>query len=158
MRGYRDFCFRGPGLAMSAGVFCIGGGATSGDSRACACADLGSKLLPSALDRSNSAIRHHTNPTRLNTYMAYGIGCAAVWTVILTVTQRRTDSQTRNTIRLVCAGWWLGWMSASIARVVYPPPKKLKPEVYNRVVRASIALMAVGIIRLIRLLMAGSNR
>ena len=49
-------------------------------------------------------------------------------------------------------------MSASIVRVVYPPPKKLKPEVYNRVVRASIALMAVGIIRLIRLLMAGSER
>jgi hypothetical protein len=96
--------------------------------------------------------------TRLNTYTAYGIGCAAVWAVILIVTQRRTDSQTRITIRLVCAGWWLGWTSASIARVVYPPPRKLKPEVYNRVVRASIALMAVGIIRLIRLLMAGSNR
>ncbi len=49
-------------------------------------------------------------------------------------------------------------MSASIARVVYPPSKKLKPEVYNRVVRASIALMTLDIVRLIRLLMAGSNR
>lgn len=96
--------------------------------------------------------------TRLNTYAAYGFGCAVVWTAILMVTQRRTDSQTRNTIRLMCAGWWLGWMSASIARVVYPPPKKLTPEVYSRVVRASIALMAVGMARLIRLLMAGSNR
>jgi hypothetical protein len=74
------------------------------------------------------------------------------------VTQRRTDVQTRNTIRLTCAGWWLGWVSASIARVVYPPPTKLKPEVYQRVVTASIALMAVGIMRFIRLLMAGSNR
>jgi hypothetical protein len=36
--------------------------------------------------------------TRLNTYTAYGIGCAAVWAVILVVTQSRTDSQTRNTI------------------------------------------------------------
>jgi phosphatidylserine synthase len=95
--------------------------------------------------------------TRLNTYTAYGIGCAAVWAVILIVTQRQTDSQTRNTIRLMCAGWWLGWMSASIARVVYPPPKKLKPEVYNRVVMASIVLLAVGIMRPIRLLMAGEQ-
>jgi phosphatidylserine synthase len=95
--------------------------------------------------------------TRLNNYTAYGIGCAAVWAVILIVTQRRTDSQTRNMIRLMCAGWWLGWMSASIARVVYPPPKKLKPKVYNRVVMASIVLLAVGIIRLIRLLMAGEQ-
>jgi hypothetical protein len=41
--------------------------------------------------------------------------------------------------------------------VVYPPPKKLKPEVYNRVVLASRALVAVGMIRLIRLLMAGEQ-
>jgi hypothetical protein len=95
--------------------------------------------------------------TRRNTYTAYGIGCAAVWAVILIVTQRRTDSQTRKTIRLMSAGWWLGWMSASIARVVYPPPKKLKPEVYNRVVMASIVLLAVGILRVIRLLMAGEQ-
>ena len=92
--------------------------------------------------------------TRLNTYTAYGIGCAAVWAVILIVTHRRTDSQKRNTIRLMCAGWWLGWTSAGIARVVYPPPKKPKPEVYYRVVRASMALLALDIIRLIRLLMA----
>jgi hypothetical protein len=98
---------------------------------------------------------------RLNTYTAYGIGCAAVWAVILIVTQRRTerrtDSQVRNTIRLIGAGWWLGWTSASIARVVYPPPKKLKPEVYKGVVRASVVLVAVGIIRLIRLLMVGEQ-
>jgi hypothetical protein len=25
--------------------------------------------------------------------------------------------------RLLFFGWWLGWLSASIARVVYPPPK-----------------------------------
>jgi hypothetical protein len=41
--------------------------------------------------------------TRLNTYTAYGLGCAAVWAVILIVTQRRTDSRTRDTIRLMCA-------------------------------------------------------
>jgi hypothetical protein len=61
--------------------------------------------------------------TRLRTYTSYSIGCAAVWAVILIVTQTRSDPQTRNTFRLVCLGWWLGWLSASIARVIYPPPK-----------------------------------
>ncbi len=93
-----------------------------------------------------------------HTYTAYGIGCAAVWAVILIATQRRTDSQTRNTIRLTCAGWWLGWISASIARVVYPPPKKLGPEVESRVAMASLGLVAVGIISVIRVLKAGSKR
>lgn len=96
--------------------------------------------------------------TRLHTYTAYGIGCAVVWAAILIGTERQTDSQTRKTIRLTCAGWWLGWTSASIARVVYPPPNKLTPAVYNRVVRVSIALIAVGIIRIIRVLVAGSKR
>jgi hypothetical protein len=95
---------------------------------------------------------------RRHTYTVYGIGCAAVWAVILIGAERQTDSQTRKTIRLTCAGWWLGWTSASIARVVYPPPTKLTPAVYNRVVRASIALMAVGIIRVVRLLVAGRIR
>ncbi len=61
---------------------------------------------------------------RLNTYTAYSIGCAAVWAVTLTVTQATAKPQTRDRIRLSCAGWWAGWTSASIARVVYPPPKK----------------------------------
>jgi hypothetical protein len=25
---------------------------------------------------------------------------------------------------LVFAGWWIGWLSATIARAVYPPPKR----------------------------------
>jgi hypothetical protein len=62
--------------------------------------------------------------TRRNTYTAYGIGCAAVWAVILLVTQLTADAERRSTIRLTCAGWWMGWTSASIARVVYPPPKQ----------------------------------
>jgi hypothetical protein len=95
--------------------------------------------------------------TRLDTYTAYGIGCAAVWAILI-ATQLRTDSQTRNTIRLMCAGWWLGWISASIARVVHPPPKKLKPEIENRVAMASLGLVAGGIISVVRLLIAGSNR
>jgi len=61
--------------------------------------------------------------TRLRTYTAYSIGCAGVWAVILIVT-RRVDSQKRDAYRVACIGWWSGWLSASIARVVYPPPKR----------------------------------
>jgi hypothetical protein len=57
--------------------------------------------------------------TRLRTYTAYSIGCAAVWAVILIVT-RRVDSEKRDAYRVAC----IGWLSASIARVVYPPPKR----------------------------------
>ena len=59
--------------------------------------------------------------TRLRTYTAYSIGCAAAWAVILIVTSTR-GSETDH-IRLVFGGWVVGWLSASIARVVYPPPK-----------------------------------
>ena len=62
-----------------------------------------------------------------NTDTAYSIGCAAVWGVILLLARRQSDSQTRNTLRLVCGGWWLGWASATIARIVYPPPEQLTP-------------------------------
>jgi hypothetical protein len=60
---------------------------------------------------------------RLRTYTAYSIGCAVVWAVILIVVSTQASSHKRNNIRLVFFGWVLGWLSASIARVVYPPPK-----------------------------------
>ena len=66
-----------------------------------------------------------TSPSRRRaTYTRYGIACAVVWAVILGVAQRRTDSETRRSIRLFCMGWWSHSTSATIARVVYPPPKK----------------------------------
>src|ERR1039458_4407810 len=40
-----------------------------------------------------------------------------------------TDSHSRSAIRLMCLGWWIGWTSATIARVVYPPPKKRRSTV-----------------------------
>jgi hypothetical protein len=94
---------------------------------------------------------------RLNTYTGYSIGCAAVWAVILFVAKRRLDSQNRNMLRLVCGGWWSGWTSATIARVGHPPPKKLKPETEERLRIVSIALVAVGLISVIRLLITGNR-
>jgi hypothetical protein len=63
---------------------------------------------------------------RRNSYTAYSIGCAVVWAVILVATDRCADAQTRDKVRTTCGGWWMGWTSATIARVVYPPPKKTR--------------------------------
>ena len=90
--------------------------------------------------------------TRLNTYTGYSVSCAAVWVVILAVAQRRLDHPTRKTLWLACSGWWSGWMSATIARVSYAPPKQLKPGARKRLGIVSIALIAIGLINVIRLL------
>lgn len=58
-----------------------------------------------------------------HTYTGYSIGCAIVWTVILLATARRTKHPDAHTLRQVCGAWWLGWLSATIARSVYPCPK-----------------------------------
>jgi hypothetical protein len=93
---------------------------------------------------------------RLNTYTGYSIGCAAVWAVILLVAQR-LDSRTRHALARACGGWWSGWTSATIARVSYPPPKKLKPGAEKRLGIVSMVLIAVGLINVIRLLIAGKR-
>lgn len=57
------------------------------------------------------------------TYTGYSIGCAIVWAVILAVVAV-TQPGRLYTYVLVCAGWLIGWISATIARSVYPPPKR----------------------------------
>jgi hypothetical protein len=95
--------------------------------------------------------------TSLKTYTGYSISCAAVWAVILAVAHRRLDAQTRNTLRLVCGGWWIGWTSATIARAGYPPPKKLTPEGERRLQIVSLVLVAAGLGNVIRLLVRGKR-
>jgi hypothetical protein len=64
-------------------------------------------------------MRRHTN-----TYTGYSIACAIVWGVILAVASSAADSETRHKLMMVCGGWAIGWLSATIARSVYPPPKR----------------------------------
>jgi hypothetical protein len=94
---------------------------------------------------------------RTGTYTGYSISCAAVWAVILLVGERRLDSRTRDTLRLSCLGWWSGWTSATIARVSYPPPRKLEPPTKQRLGIVSIVLIAVGLTSVARLLAAGKR-
>ena len=92
-----------------------------------------------------------------NTYTGYSIGCAAVWAVILAVAQRRLDSETRRQLQMACAAWWSGWTSATIARVGYPPPKKLTPQAEKRLGTVSLVLIALGFMSVIRLLVTGKR-
>src|ERR1035441_6426075 len=82
--------------------------------------------------------------TERNTYTAYSIGCAGVWGVILLLARRRLDPPTQNTLRIVCGGWWMGWTSATIARIGYPPPKPLTSAGEKRLRIISIVLVALG--------------
>jgi hypothetical protein len=94
--------------------------------------------------------------TRLrDTYLGYAIGCACTWGVILVLANRRLDPDGRKTLRLVCSGWWIGWTSATVARVGYPPPKPLTPEAKQRLAIVSLAAVALGLVGVIRLLATG---
>jgi hypothetical protein len=62
--------------------------------------------------------------SRFNTYTAYSIGCAIVWAVGLALVATAGTKHTADNVLLVFAGWALGWTSATIARYVYPPPKR----------------------------------
>ena len=90
-----------------------------------------------------------------DTYTAYSVGCAGVWGAILLIGRRRLDPGTWKTLRLVCGGWWIGWSSATIARIGYPPPKPLTPEGRRRLRFISSALVALGLANTIRMLAAG---
>jgi hypothetical protein len=106
---------------------------------------------------SDAAVTSPPTRTRRDTYTAYSIGCAGVWGVILLLAQRRLDPQNRNTLRLVCGGWWMGWTSATIARIGYPPPKPLTPAAEKRLRIASSVLVALGLTNVIRFLTTGNR-
>ncbi len=93
--------------------------------------------------------------TRSNSYTAYSIGCAGVWGAILLAARRRLDPQAWDTLRRVCGGWWIGWTSATIARIAYPPPKPLTPAGEKRLRIVSSGLVALGLINAVRMLIAG---
>lgn len=86
-----------------------------------------------------------------NTYTTYSIGCAGVWGGILLLGRRRLDPQTSKTLRLVAGGWWIGWTSATIARIAYPPPKPLTSAGETRLRSVSLVLVALGLASTVRM-------
>lgn len=63
------------------------------------------------------------------TYTSYSIACGVVWVVILVLVGSVGSESKRNTLFVVFLGWLIGWLSATIARAVYPPPKSRRPGV-----------------------------
>jgi hypothetical protein len=62
-------------------------------------------------------------------YWAYSIGCFLVWGVILIVRAALGNRSTTRDVLLVFGGWCIAWVSTTIARFVYPPPKRwLQPR------------------------------
>jgi membrane-associated phospholipid phosphatase len=65
---------------------------------------------------------------RKGTYTTYSIGVGIVWAVILVIVSLASSADKRHTFFLVFGGFVIGWVSATIARYVYPPPKKYRPD------------------------------
>jgi hypothetical protein len=61
---------------------------------------------------------------RYRTYTAYSIAVAIVWAVLLVLAAALAPTSKFHNILIVFAGFAIGWLSATIARYVYPPPKK----------------------------------
>jgi hypothetical protein len=93
--------------------------------------------------------------SRLNTYTGYSVGCAVVWAALLATGRRLLDTKSWDMLRLSAAGWWGGWLSATIARVGYPPPPRLTEEGQRRLEKVSLVLVLLGFINFFRLLITG---
>ena len=57
-------------------------------------------------------------------YWGYSAGLAIVWGVRLLLALAVGDKQHVRTVLLVFFGFCIGWVSTTIARYVYPPPKR----------------------------------
>jgi hypothetical protein len=63
---------------------------------------------------------------RYGTHTIYSIGVGVVSAVVLVLTSIFAPAATRHSIVVVFGGFVIGWLSATIARYVYPPPKKYR--------------------------------
>ena len=57
-------------------------------------------------------------------YWSYSIGCFVVWGVLLAVVAAKGNKATTQSRLLVFGGWTIAWVSTTIARYLYPPPKR----------------------------------
>ena len=101
-----------------------------------------------------TAIRSRLN----NTYSGYSIGCAAAWAALLAMGRGLLDAKNWDMLRIGAAGWWAGWLSATIARVGYPPPRKLTEAGQRRLEKVSLVLVVLGFVNFFRLLITGRRR
>ena len=65
---------------------------------------------------------------RIRTYTTCGVGVGIVWAVLLVLASLLDPAGQRDNIFLVFSGFVIGWLSATTARYVYPPPTKYRPD------------------------------
>ena len=61
---------------------------------------------------------------RFRNFWIYSAGLAIAWAVVLILVRMIRGSESVQTILLVFFGFCIGWVSTTIARYVYPPPKR----------------------------------
>ncbi len=57
-------------------------------------------------------------------YVGYSIASAVAWAIVLSVIAGTASGTTTHALLLVALGWWIGWISATLARIVYPSPRR----------------------------------
>jgi hypothetical protein len=65
---------------------------------------------------------------RIRTYTASSAEVGIVWALLLVLASLLDPAGRRNKLFLVLSGFVIGWLSAAIARYVYPPPKKYRQD------------------------------
>lgn len=61
---------------------------------------------------------------RFRNYWVYSAGLAVVWAIVLALVFAIRGAAGEQTLLLVFDGFCIGWVSTTIARYVYPPPKR----------------------------------
>jgi len=61
---------------------------------------------------------------RSRNYWTYSVGLAIAWAIALLLVRMIRGSDGEQTTLLVFYGFCIGWVSTTIARYVYPPPKR----------------------------------
>jgi hypothetical protein len=61
---------------------------------------------------------------RFRNYWTYSAGLAITWGIVLILAQTIGSRERVQTYLLVFGGYCIGWVSTTIARYIYPPPKR----------------------------------
>jgi hypothetical protein len=61
---------------------------------------------------------------RFRNYWVYSAGLAIAWAINLLLTWRIRGKENAQRALLVFFGFCIGWLSTTIARYIYPPPKR----------------------------------
>ncbi len=62
--------------------------------------------------------------SRFRNYWIYSAGLAVTWAIVLALTWKIRGRGAAQTALLVFGGFCIAWVSGTIARYVYPPPRR----------------------------------